>query len=249
MLRVFWDKDNVGVISDRLNTLEHTHCVIQLFIGIDEPLCVSVEGKRISGECVIVNKEIKHVFSCESITHMSILIPPTSDLADRVSKRINGDYYICDKAESAEIVTAAKELIKANNMTQYRNVIEIIQRIMGVEKTQRVIDTRIIELLEYLEECDCYNHTIQALASKVALSPSRLSHLFKDQIGITLKSYILLHQLQKAFIALFKGSSVTDAAMNAGFVSPSHFGATVNKWMGMNVTASIKDSDFLIVFE
>lgn len=249
MLRVFWDKDNIGVISDRLNTLEHAHCVIQIFISIDEPLFVSVEGEKISGECVIVNKEVRHVFTCESIRHMSILIPPTSGLADRLSKRLNGDYYVCDKSESADIVTAARELIKANNMTQYRKVIQIIERIMGIEKTQRVIDTRIIELLEYLEECDCYNHTIQSLARKVALSPSRLSHLFKNQIGITLKSYILLHQLQKAFIALFKGSSVTEAAMNSGFVSPSHFGATVKKWMGINVTSTIKDSDFLIVFE
>lgn len=63
-----------------------------------------------------------------------------------------------------------------------------------------------------------------------------------------LKSYIQFHQLEKAFTALLSGESVTDSAMLAGFISPSHFAATVKKWMGMPVSASIKDSEILKVF-
>ncbi len=42
-----------------------------------------------------------------------------------------------------------------------------------------------------------------------------LSHLFREQTGVSLKSYILLHQMEKAFIELLNGATITQAAMEA----------------------------------
>lgn len=38
-----------------------------------------------------------------------------------------------------------------------------------------------------------------------------------------MKSYLLLHQMEKAFEGILYGKSITDAAMAAGFDTPSHF--------------------------
>ncbi len=119
---------------------------------------------------------------------------------------------------------------------------------MGVRRSVSETDARIAELLTILRHCDYYDHTIKSFAKKLSLSPDRLSRLFREQAGVPLKSYILCHMLEKAFYALLDGKSVTDAAMSAGFDSPSHFAATVKKQMGMTATASIKDSEFLKVF-
>ena len=82
----------------------------------------------------------------------------------------------------------------------------------------------------------------------VFLSSSRLSHLFKEQTGIPLKSYIILHQMERAFDELFAGKNITESSMIAGFDSPSHFASTVKKMMGMTVSLSLKDSEFLKVY-
>ncbi len=103
-------------------------------------------------------------------------------------------------------------------------------------------------LFQLLDTCNCNNHTISNFADKVALSFSRLSHLFKEQIGIPLKSYILLHQMERAFQELLTGKSVTGATLPAGFDSPSHFAGTVKRMMGMPVSLSLKDSEFLKVY-
>lgn len=86
------------------------------------------------------------------------------------------------------------------------------------------------------------------LADNVFLSSSRLSHLFKEQTGIPLKSYIILHQMERAFDELFAGRNITEASMIADFDSPSHFASTVKKMMGMTVSLSLKDSEFLKVY-
>ena len=99
-----------------------------------------------------------------------------------------------------------------------------------------------------LEDCDCHEHAIEKYADTLCLSSSRLSHLFSEKTGISLKSYLTLHQLQRAFRAILQGSSITDAAMNAGFDSPSHFASTAKRLMGLPARATVKDSEFLKVF-
>lgn len=247
MLKIFWDKDNIAFIGNQVNAVEHSHCVLQIFLSLDEPLQVTVENEQISGKCIIVNKNARHIFSCSNKIRLSILIEPSSSFAKEVIKKIDGNYLIYDNGIEC-IQPKAAILIDTDDKQQYIDFIQEFATYLGVKRNSKILDERIIELLEILQKCDCYDHTIDNFANSVCLSSSRLSHLFREQIGVPLKSYILFHQLEKAFTALLSGTNVTDAAMLAGFDSPSHFAATVKKWMGMPVSASIKDSEFLKVF-
>ncbi len=111
-------------------------------------------------------------------------------------------------------------------------------------KEQSKIYDRIKNLLYEIEQCNCNTHSIASFADKVALSSSRLSHLFKEQMGMPLKSYIQFHQMQTAFLALLNGKNITEAAMLAGFDSPSHFATVTKKMMGMPASISVKNSIF-----
>lgn len=248
MLKIFWDKDNIGFICDKLNTVSHSHSVLQIFLSFDEPLQVIVGDSCVNGKCVIVNNNVPHSVGSNGKAKLSILVEPTSGFANKLISKIKGDYLICDKENITELQQSAARIINATDKEQYAEFVEYFAKYLGVERKTKVLDERIIQLLELLQYCDCYDHTIENLAKSVCLSSSRLSHLFKEQIGVPLKRYILFHQLEKAFTALLNGKSITDAAMLAGFDSPSHFAATVKKWMGMSVSATIKDSDFLKVF-
>lgn len=247
MLKIFWDNDNIAFIGNQVNATEHSHCVLQVFLSLDEPLQVTVNDERISGKCIIVNKNVRHIFSCDNQIRLAILIEPSSNFAKELIKKIDGDYLIFDN-DIDRIQQNAAALIDTDDKQQYIGFIKEFAEYLGVKRNSKVLDERIIKLLELLQNCDCYDHTIEHFAKSVCLSSSRLSHLFREQIGVPLKSYILFHQLEKAFTALLSGTNITDAAMLAGFDSPSHFAATVKKWMGMPVSASIKDSEFLKVF-
>ncbi len=247
MLKVFWDRDNIAFIGDQVESAEHSHCVLQIFLSLNEPLQVTVEDEQISGKCIIVNKNARHIFSCDNQIRLSILIEPSSNFAKELTKKIDGAYLIYNGGIEL-LQQKAVALIDTGDKQHYSDFIQDLAEYLGVKRNSKVLDERIIELLEILQNCDCYDHTIENFAKSVCLSSSRLSHLFREQIGVPLKRYILFHQLEKAFTALFDGSNITDAAMLAGFDSPSHFAATVKKWMGMSVSASIKDSEFLKVF-
>lgn len=247
MLKLFWDKDNIVFVSNHVDATEHSHCVLQIFLSFDEPLQVSVEGESICGKCIIINKNVQHKFSCNNTTYLSILIEPCSNFAKELIKKIDGNYLIYNK-EIECIQQKAYAIINTNDKEKYLDFVSEFANYLGINRSAHVLDERIVKLLEKLQTCDCYDHTIENLAKEVCLSPSRLSHLFAEQIGVPLKSYVQFHQLERAFTAILNGKSITDSAMLAGFNSPSHFAATVKKWMGMPVSTSIKDSEFLKVF-
>lgn len=247
MLKLFWDKDNIAFISNYVEATEHSHCVLQVFLSFDAPLQVIVDGERLNGKCIIINKNVQHEFSCNNAVYLSILIEPCSNFAKELIKQINGDYLIFNN-DLEDIQCKASMLIDTNDKEKYIDFVQSFADYLGVKRNANASDERIVELIELLQNCDCYDHTIDSFAKEICLSPSRLSHLFCAQIGVPLKSYILFHQLEKAFTAILSGQSITDAAMLAGFNSPSHFAATVKKWMGMPVSAIIKDSEILKVF-
>lgn len=247
MLKIFWDKDNIAFIGNQVNATEHAHCVLQIFLSLNEPLEVTVNGEQINGKCILVNKNARHIFSCDNQIRLSILIEPSSNFATELIQKIDSDYLIFDN-DIDRLQQKAAALIDTNDRQRYIEFIQDFAEYLGVKRNSGILDERITALLEILQNCDCYDHTIENFAKSVCLSSSRLSHLFREQIGVPLKSYILFHQLEKAFTALLNGANITDAAMLAGFDSPSHFAATVKKWMGMPVSVSIKDSEFLKVF-
>lgn len=247
MLKVFWDKDNIAFIGDGVNAVCHSHCVIQAFLSFDAPLRVTVGNTDVIGKCVIVNKNAPHIFSCRGKPTLSVLIKPDSRFAKELSSEIRGDYMVYDD-DIEPIQRKAAALGLASDKTAYTSFIADFAHYLGVKRNAMPQDARITELLELLRDCDCYEHKTEYFAKAVSLSPDRLSHLFREQVGVPLKSYIIYHQLEKAFNALLNGSNATDAAMLAGFDSPSHFAATVKKQMGMSAKAAVKDSDFLKVF-
>lgn len=97
MLRIFWDKDNIAFISNQVKSASHSHCVLQVFLSLGAPLQVKFANDSVNGKCIVVNKNVKHSFSCNNAPCLSILIEPSSNFAKELSAKMNGDYIIYEK--------------------------------------------------------------------------------------------------------------------------------------------------------
>ena len=55
------------------------------------------------GECIVVNKNTSHVFTCDQGWHFSILIAPTSSLYRILSQKMQGqNYYVVESSQLRE---------------------------------------------------------------------------------------------------------------------------------------------------
>lgn len=248
MNQIYWGKERIGLLSDHLNADKHSHLMLQLFLGLEESLEIEAAGEKITCKCIVLDKNVPHVFRAKDKLHFSYLIAPASATAEQLSQKMNlKGYWICDGDKLAHVRRQAKGLSGNMDAQAYIAFMAVFDACLGVYPDNKKYDGRVMELLSLLQTCLCEDHTIAEFAEKISLSPSRLSHLFKEETGVPLKSYIVLHQLERAFMELLAGSNITSAAMKAGFDSPSHFAATVKRMMGMPASASLKDSVFLKV--
>lgn len=101
------------------------------------------------------------------------------------------------------------------------------------------LDDRLVKCIAYINATDVNTElTLPILADHVHLSPSRLSHLFKEQAGITLQKYIAWVRLKLAIhIALQNGIDLTDAAYSAGFYDSAHFSRKFKAFFGVRPSA------------
>lgn len=65
------------------------------------------------------------------------------------------------------------------------------------------------------------------------LSSSRARHLFVEQTGLPFRSYLLWLRITKAVRIMSAGSSLTEAAHEAGFADSAHFSRTFRRMFGI----------------
>ena len=249
MNRIYWDTDKISMLTDHLDASAHSHGMIQFFLRLEDELEISVGKEKIMCSCILVNKNVKHSFKANSKIHFTCVIEPVSDIGIKLNCILQGkDYCIVDDSKSNELKKIARDMRDIFDTETYRKFMVKMYECFDIPYLNKQFDDRILAFLKMLEQCSCEEHLIEEYAGKLYVSASRLSHLFSEQVGITLKNYLTLHQLERAFQDLLAGKRITEAALNAGFDSPSHFASTVKRMMGLPARSTIKDSEFLKVY-
>lgn len=94
-----------------------------------------------------------------------------------------------------------------------------------------------------MEEIDAFKYTdkkVSDIARSYGYSESYLTHLFKKETGVPLKNYMLMRQFEYAWTLISKGCKITEAAMEAGFSSSSHFSDVCQKLTGISAMDVMK---------
>ena len=118
---------------------------------------------------------------------------------------------------------------------------------LGLQLNQCMItDKRIMKALELIKgKKGINNDIIKEILEVIDISQSRFSHLFKEQVGLPLSSYLVMIKLKKAYQYIFAGCNVTNAALIAGFDSSSHFAATSKDMIGLSAKNISHDCRFI----
>ncbi len=99
-------------------------------------------------------------------------------------------------------------------------------------------DQRVETVLRYLEQHFHEEVTVAQLAQLVALSPSRLAHLFKAQTGQSLIGALLDIRLrQAARLLLFTALGIEEVAQQVGFQSAFYFSRQFKQHYGLSPSA------------
>lgn len=218
----------------------HSHLAVHFIAGLNGPVHCVVSGDSFDADAVFIASDVVHTAYAETGDMLVFLFDTAGSIAEEAQKQyLCGRPYFCGDKETVEKL---REIWKNNPPAQADSLITQLLGLDTVGNTLR--DERISQVLEYLRSLDEVPEDITAqLCAKVCLSPSRLSHLFKENVGISLHRYLAMDKMRKGYIHFQKYGNITEASMRAGFDSPSHFAATCKRMFGISFSEFVKGSE------
>ncbi|MNI04783.1 Arabinose operon regulatory protein [compost metagenome] len=238
------------VLTDMIDADVHKHSFIQVTVSLRSAFGIELGEERVNCKGIVIDSNVNHRLDGRGQPLLLLLMDSTSNLAASFKKQLSGRAY-CEFPYKT-IERAASYVLDnygdIGDSASYNLFLSELLQLLGVDNVKSTAaDERVNEFIRLLKDCKGSEHSVDSLAKQVCLSGSRLSHLFKANTGISLSGYLVLHKLQKAIYLIFNGMSITEAALSAGFDSPSHFAAASKQLLGMAAKDIRKDSVFLKV--
>ncbi len=116
-----------------------------------------------------------------------------------------------------------------------RTIIDIIIQSIKYGGLSMEYDERISAIIQYLNHNDLeYGGMIKTLKKVTKLSESRLSHLFKSNLGISLKKFLIWTKLKSTIKQhLNKQEDLFSSLINSGFYDQPHFSKNFKAMLGV----------------
>jgi AraC-like DNA-binding protein len=199
-----------------------------LAVGIDGPLSVATANGDTGEVCsVLIPPRLTHQLTCHGTGLVSCYLEPTSDRADASRHKFGqwrGDVGVGHVDEERLHFTPVDDESASHWLD------------LAAPAAHRRIDPRIAQAARRIRDDPAATVSSLELAAEVGLSESRFLHLFRDELGTSLRRYRIWTRLTQAGTAIAAGSSLTEAAMKAGFASPSHLADRFKTTFGLSAS-------------
>lgn len=247
-LVLFFLQDHIAFFTNKVDTSYHQHNYIQLTFALEQPFLLDMGSNTLKTEGVIIDSNKRHKLQGTNGWQLYLLINPESNFGETLRQKLKEtDYFCCFHLLTNEMKMVVQSITSVNDHLKYESFLHKLKQSLGIriETLENSLDPRIQQVLDYITNGHTEKIKMEELSKYVYLSESRLSHLFKKEMGISLTSYLLHEKLKRAFKLAFNGANMTEAALEAGFNSSSHFTRSARDKLGMTPSSITKDSIYL----
>ena len=217
-----------------------------LLVGLDDAIPFTVGAQTVTAGCALVPAGL--TFSAEAGEGRIacwFLDPLGRDLRfhqSRMHRDPSGLYLPVEPMEEARKLLVGlfeTEALANQAYTALQGVLFPAESdvVLGFE-----FDERVRVVIERIRQDPTDNLSNDALAETVGLSGDRLQRLFKDATGIPIRRYRLWHRLFVTSTMMAMGSSLTEAALAAGFSDSSHLTNVFRNMLGMSPSTVLRRS-------
>lgn len=138
-----------------------------------------------------------------------------------------------EEEEFKEVLSAAFAELAARNQPQEPPFPAAAKSVVGVGQESESHGRAIDEVLRIISTEFGQDLGLEYLASRVHLTPSYVSHMFKKATGVSVVKYINRFRMEKAREFLDQSNyKIVDVYRMVGFSDPSYFGMTFKNYYG-----------------
>lgn len=242
--KVFVSQDYMLFFQDFKETDPHIHATKHLAISLQGIMNCKLADTELQCFGYILNAGVLHERYGENANGQKIIfiLEPCSPVAIKIEREIlkGESYQLLQEQMAMEIKEKLGERIKEENVTQ-----EMVEQIFAIchltgDMSDR-LDPRVAQLVKILREEETITaEIVENAISVTGLSKSRFLHLFKQEIGVSLKKYLQCLKFFKTWRYLAEGENITDACLHAGFNDSAHYSNFMKQCYGMSTKQELK---------
>lgn len=223
----------------------HRHSACQIVFTEDNPFNTTIENttyNEIFG--FVIKPQVAHSCSC-SLSNLIVLnIEPYSFLGKFISTRLGNSNatFLYDSNDFLNFFNSS------NKDLSFLGLISTINQ----HQNNQPVDDRIQQAIQFIvEHFSSESISVKDIAGHVHLSPSRMSALFKKQIGSSFSKYLLWTRLRNAIFLLLsnKRKSITEIALESGFYDASQLNKYMYQMFGISPSRLKQKSDLIQFLE
>lgn len=227
----------------------HSHHAIQIVIVVEGT--VGIRGRRGDwrmGSGVAVRADVEHAYNANGAVGAMLFIDPESLEGAWLRSSLRDEITL---VPSSRLVSCAGELRRF--LEQPLESLEIaalikycVQALSTGAPPSRRPDERVTRVLAAIREADDLRMSIEDAAAMVFLSPSRFAHLFKQQVGLPFRRYMLWRKLARAVLLIGRERTIAAAAHAADFADAAHLTRTFYQMFGLPPSVMMRGDFFEI---
>jgi AraC-like DNA-binding protein len=218
---------------------EHRLGSAALCLGIDKPFRLLESESNVWQECwsVLVPPGCLNELQLGgAIMAILFLEPESPDYSAIQNAMLEGEWQcLYHLAHEAEVLAALRDAWE--RQPDAATIHDLVDRLIipkpAAEERQQPLDHRIQRVIRLMKEDLTHSYSMTELAEYVNLSPTRLVHLFKEEVGVPIRRFRQWHRMRVVAALVAKGDTLTDAALGAGFADSSHFSRAFRNMFGI----------------
>src|SRR5687768_16347079 len=227
----------------------HAHHAIQIAFALDGE--VSIQGERgawRTGRGFIIRPDAIHSYKPNGRLGAMIIVDPESAEGAWLSAPLRDEITLVPEARLDGCVREFKRLVE--QPFESLGIPELIRHCVqalsaGVPPSRR-LDPRVTRVLAAIRRSDELRMSIDDAAAMAFLSPSRFAHLFKAQVGLAFRHYMLWRKLTRAMLVIGRGQTISTAAHEADFSDAAHLTRTFYQMVGLRPSLLMRGEFFEI---
>ena len=225
----------------------HSHVAASLLWGLDGPIRVQIEDAWLKADMVLVAPEVTQAMAAEGET-LVVHLDPDTHYWRQLAGHINDNGFA--KLTAPAGIDDPRRLLGNADCGAAR--IWLTDLCRALAKPKPPLDGRVVQVTTELRTMMPEQLDLTALAEMVGVSSSRLTHLFKEETGVTLKRFLLHLKMQRALRHWEPGMTLTQLATEAGFYDQPHlvrtardmFDALPSEWISTRALKMIRCTGF-----
>lgn len=225
-MNIFFLTDIIALKGSSLNMIKHRHHAIQIVFS-DEPLFVNGIDY---GTALIIQSNAEH-YIYSSASCISLLIDPQSLIGQYLSLKLNyNDILDYDHRLEVDLLDFADDKI---NIEEFKSLINEFKTSFF---ESNCLDERIQDVIEKINSSNGLGHTINDLAEVCYLSSTRFTHLFRNEVGLSVMRYIKwIKLISAARYIIYNDVNIKNVAYKFEFADESHFSRSFKNTFGINI--------------